>query len=72
MDFFLEIRNGECGLGGHFCDHQRDHGPSVLIQPFSSRPECVSTWKAEVRSQSQEEEINQGESTDLARQVESF
>ena len=20
MDFFLEIHNGECGLGGHFCD----------------------------------------------------
>ncbi len=33
MDFFLEIHNGECGLGGHFCDHERDHGPSVLIQP---------------------------------------
>ncbi len=32
MDFFLEIHNGECGLGEHFCDHQRDHGPSVLIQ----------------------------------------
>ncbi len=30
MDFFLEIHNGECGLGGLFCDHQRDHGPSVL------------------------------------------
>ena len=30
MDFFLEIHNGECGLGGHFCDHQRDHGPNVL------------------------------------------
>ncbi len=28
MDFFLEIHNGECGLGGHFCDHQRDHGPN--------------------------------------------
>ena len=28
MDFFLEIHNGECGLGGHFFfDHQRDHGP---------------------------------------------
>ena len=24
MDFFLEIHNGECSLGGHFCDHQRD------------------------------------------------
>ncbi len=40
MDFFLEIHNGECGLGGLFCDHQRDHGPSVLIQP-----EKVSTRK---------------------------
>ena len=30
MDFFLEIHNGECGLGGHFCDKQRDHGPSVF------------------------------------------
>ncbi len=33
MDFFLEIHNGECGLGGHLCDQRRDHGPSVLIQP---------------------------------------
>ncbi len=23
MDFFLEIHNGECGLGGHFCDTGR-------------------------------------------------
>ncbi len=36
MDFFLEIYNGECGLGGLFCDHQRDHGPSVLIQKRQS------------------------------------
>ncbi len=28
MDFFLEIQNGECGLGEHFCDHQRYHGPT--------------------------------------------
>ncbi len=54
MDFFLEIHNGECGLGGHFCDHQRDHGPSL------SSGNCFDT---EVRSQNQEEEINQGEST---------
>ena len=36
MDFFLEIHNGECRLGGHFCDNQRDHGPSVLIQPLEA------------------------------------
>ena len=29
MALFVEIHNGECGLGGHFCDQQRDHGPSV-------------------------------------------
>ncbi len=32
MDFFLEIHNGECGLGGHFCDQQRDHGPESRTQ----------------------------------------
>ena len=36
MDFYLELHNGECGLDGHFCDQQRDHGPSVLIQPVRS------------------------------------
>ena len=28
MDFFLEIHNGECGLGGHFCDH--NHNPLFI------------------------------------------
>ncbi len=32
MKFFLETHNGECGLIGHFCDQQRDHGLSILIQ----------------------------------------
>ena len=45
MDFFLEIHNGECGLGGHFCYHQRDHGPSVLT---------VSTQNRESRIQKSE------------------
>ncbi len=31
MDFFLEIHNGECGLGGLFCDHQMDQ-ETVLTQ----------------------------------------
>ena len=38
MDFFLKIHNGECGLGEHFCDHVRCHGPSssvVIIQATS-------------------------------------
>ncbi len=30
MGFFLETHNGKYGFGGHFCDKQRDHGPSVL------------------------------------------
>ncbi len=41
MDFFLEIHNRECSLGGHFCDHQRDHGQGVLIQP--KRPQLGAT-----------------------------
>ena len=57
MDFFLEIHNRECGLVGHFCDHQRDHGP-----------ENVST-QAEPRTRNQNKNknpgggIKQGEST---------
>ena len=47
MDFFLEIHNGECGLGGHFCDHQRDHGPSVSSP---GHRESVSTQNRESRS----------------------
>ncbi len=39
MDFFLEIHNGECGLGGLFCDHQRDHGPSQKSEVRSQNPE---------------------------------
>ncbi len=31
MDFFLEIHNGECGLGEHFCDQVRCHGPSECL-----------------------------------------
>ena len=68
MDFFLEIHNGECGLGGLFCDHQRDHGPSVLIEIIplltslqTPHQETVST-QAEARSQNsdriQDEEMN--------------
>ena len=61
MDFFLEIHNGECGLGVHFCDHQRDHGPSVL-----TRKRFRHRQKSEVRQKSDrihDEEINKGEST---------
>ncbi len=31
MDFFLEIHKGECGLGEHFCDQVRCHGPSECL-----------------------------------------
>ncbi len=58
MDFFLEIHNGECGLGGHFCDHERDHGPSVLTpHQLVSHQEMVSTQAEEV-SRIQDEEMN--------------
>ncbi len=63
MDFFLEIHNGECGLGGHFCDHQRDHGPSVLnisSADLSSR-NCFDT--EEKRTQNPGRGNEQGEST---------
>ncbi len=77
MDFFLEIHNGECSLGGHFCYHQRDHGPSVLpetsLRTSHQYPETVSTQaevgtqKSEVRSP--DEEFNKGGSTLLIKRV---
>ena len=60
MDFFLEIHNGECSLGGHFCDQQ-----CFLILSRMCFNMEVRSQKSEVRSQ--EEEINQGESTLLTR-----
>ena len=75
MDFFLQIHNGEWCLGGHFCDQQRDHGPSVLIENITflsslqhliswSHPETIST-QAEHWTQNQNKNagggIEQGE-----------
>ncbi len=37
MDFFLEFHNGECGLGGHFCDHQT---VSTQVEARSQNPEA--------------------------------
>ncbi len=37
MGFFLVTHNGVCGMGKHFCDQQRDHGLSVLLQPKEAR-----------------------------------
>ena len=57
MDFFLEIHNRECGLDGLFCDHQRDHGPSVLntsSAAWSLHQETVSTQAGRI----QNEEMN--------------
>ncbi len=45
MDFFLEIHNGECGMGGHFCGQVR-----------TSWFETVSTQAEEKKNQ--EEELN--------------
>ncbi len=52
MDFFLEIHNGECGLGEHFCDHVRCHGPSEC--QVVSHQETVSTQNPESRTQDEE------------------
>ncbi len=46
MDFFLEIHNGECGLGEHFCD------PPGTLKVFWHRQ------KLEVRTKNQDEEMN--------------
>ena len=48
MDFFLEIHNGECSLGGHFCE--------TVSTQAEKRKE-----KREVRIH--DEEINKGECT---------
>ncbi len=51
MDFFLEIHNGECGLGKHFCDQVRfDTGRSQNPEP-----------------RIHDEEFNKGESTLLIK-----
>ena len=38
MGFFLETHNVECSFGGHFCDQQRDHGPSILTVSTQAEP----------------------------------
>ncbi len=55
MDFFLEIHNGECGSGEHYCDHQRDHGPSVFISTqVEVRSQKLRTQNPEARIQDEE------------------
>ncbi len=54
MDFLLKIHNGECGLGGLFCDHQRDHGTSVLISWSIIKKLFRHRENSEVRIQDQE------------------
>ncbi len=67
MDFFLEIHNGECGLGEHFCDQVRFPGPSVLTpHQLVSHQETVST-QAEVKTQNPGRGNEQGECTLLIK-----
>ncbi len=35
MDFFLEIHNGECGLGEHFCDQVRSVSTQAEVRTRS-------------------------------------
>ncbi len=74
MDFFLEIHNGECGLGGHFVIIK---GITIEIIPLLTNTSSAGrssgngfdtgrSQKSEVRQKSDrihDEEINKGEST---------
>ncbi len=72
MDFFLEIHKGECGLGGHFCDHQRDHGPSVLIRHAAiAVTAAISSHQKSVSTRKNPEEVRRIRKRKLTRRVHS-
>ncbi len=56
MGFFLEIHNGECGLGEHFCDQVWCHPETVST--IQNNPANPDNPEPRTKTKTQEEELN--------------